>query len=75
MRKSLRFLTFGFIGMMLVAFLSLVKFPEETFKMLSSLKRTIKTALVKEKKAPAYDVVTSASVRIEEVPFSSKNKS
>ena len=76
MRRCWKYLLMGAVGFIFLALFSFAKFPGETVRVFSSLRRTLKKVYLKEKVTPGYDVVTSASVRVESKSFlSSEDKS
>jgi len=66
MRKSWKYLIMGTTGLIFVVLFSFAKFSGETVKVISSLRKTLKQVILKEKATPGYDVVTSASLRVDE---------
>lgn len=66
MRKSWKYLSMGIAGFIFLVLFSFARFPQQTVRTISYLKKTLKEVILKDKKTFGYDAVTSASLRVDE---------
>lgn len=76
MRSSWRYMVIGIGGIAFLILFTFTKIPEQTAKIVSLMRKTFKQAVFKEAPTPRYDVITSASIRVDNEKLSfSQDKS